>query len=325
MTAAALRLKWQSPQLQMNGRPGQKQFGIDIHGPDELGRPTGVQCKLTHSALTLDLIKEELEKAKDFGTTLTTIYMATTLAEDSHLQREVRILSMARALQSLPAVGVLFWGDIVDGLALNPQVFRNFYPNIDLVNPLQKVSRERLRWCVDLGYFGPYIWHSIELVLGEFGWMAQEDPDQLLSLLELVEAQVLRVYPEPQAAMLQEAVVETRNALFPPSSEERDFALIERAAKRVAQRMRQWSTLLSIEEGRALALGMRLGAVSNSVDAVEAEKFESLVSDVLDVLGREHQSRLQADIDRIRAGYNIHHANSLFNLALRELLRQAAA
>lgn len=132
MTADALRLKWASPNLQMNGRPGQEQFGVDVWGPDDIGRPTAIQCKLTCKELSMKTIEAELEKARLFGSPLATIYMATTLPHDSHLQREVRVLTATRVQNNLPAVGVLFWGDIIDGLSLNTSVFKKYYPQIDL-------------------------------------------------------------------------------------------------------------------------------------------------------------------------------------------------
>src|ERR1700722_13837488 len=41
----AQALRWNSTSLQKNGRPGQRQSGVDIYGPDEIGRPVGIQCK----------------------------------------------------------------------------------------------------------------------------------------------------------------------------------------------------------------------------------------------------------------------------------------
>ena len=37
VTLAALAQRWQSPNLQKNGRKGQKQAGVDIYGVDEIG------------------------------------------------------------------------------------------------------------------------------------------------------------------------------------------------------------------------------------------------------------------------------------------------
>ena len=34
--------RWKSTTLQMNGRPGQIQNGVDVYGPDEIGRPVGI-------------------------------------------------------------------------------------------------------------------------------------------------------------------------------------------------------------------------------------------------------------------------------------------
>jgi hypothetical protein len=42
--------RW-STMLQKNGRHGQVQDGVDIWGPDEIGRPIGIQCKRYKSPL----------------------------------------------------------------------------------------------------------------------------------------------------------------------------------------------------------------------------------------------------------------------------------
>lgn len=39
--------RWKSTTLSKNGRPGQKQAGVDIYGPDEIGRLVGIQCICT--------------------------------------------------------------------------------------------------------------------------------------------------------------------------------------------------------------------------------------------------------------------------------------
>ncbi|MGH7297643.1 MAG: hypothetical protein ACRELB_22085 [Polyangiaceae bacterium] len=45
ITLSALRVRWRTTDLQHNGRQGQPQAGVDIHGRDDRGRRAGVQCK----------------------------------------------------------------------------------------------------------------------------------------------------------------------------------------------------------------------------------------------------------------------------------------
>ena len=42
ITRDAMQLKWGHPILQRNGRSGQEQHGVDIYGPDQLGRPVAI-------------------------------------------------------------------------------------------------------------------------------------------------------------------------------------------------------------------------------------------------------------------------------------------
>ncbi|MBK9504391.1 MAG: hypothetical protein IPO03_03310 [Bacteroidetes bacterium] len=62
----ALRIKWDSPNLQRNGRQGQPQSGVDIYGDDFLFQTAGVQCKKTDTELTLKFIEEEIKNAENF-------------------------------------------------------------------------------------------------------------------------------------------------------------------------------------------------------------------------------------------------------------------
>ena len=58
ITLDALRIKWDSPNLQRHGRQGQAQAGVDIFGDDYLSQKAGVQCKKYDTALTIKTIKE---------------------------------------------------------------------------------------------------------------------------------------------------------------------------------------------------------------------------------------------------------------------------
>ncbi|MEZ0496790.1 hypothetical protein [Sphingomonas sp. IW22] len=89
---ASYRLAWSSLTLQKNGRPGQKQAGVDIYGPDEIGRRVGIQCKC-YDTPSLAVVKSEIDNAGKFERQLSTLYIGTTADHDAKLQQEVRILS----------------------------------------------------------------------------------------------------------------------------------------------------------------------------------------------------------------------------------------
>ena len=58
ITLDALRIKWDSPNLQRHGRQGQPQAGVDVYGDDNLSQAAGVQCKKYDTDLTLKIIED---------------------------------------------------------------------------------------------------------------------------------------------------------------------------------------------------------------------------------------------------------------------------
>jgi hypothetical protein len=97
--------RWKSTTLQKNGRPGQAQHGIDIYGPDEIGRPVGIQCK-RYKTLKLKDITDEVSNAEAFQGRLTTLFIATTADHDARLQEQVRSISDKRAAEDKFAVAL---------------------------------------------------------------------------------------------------------------------------------------------------------------------------------------------------------------------------
>jgi hypothetical protein len=91
-----------------NGRPGQKQQGVDIFGPDEIGRPAGIQCKRYKAALTLKTVTDEITNAENFKQRLSALFIATTTDHDAKLQEQVREISDKRVAEGRFAVALLF-------------------------------------------------------------------------------------------------------------------------------------------------------------------------------------------------------------------------
>ncbi|MBY8335583.1 hypothetical protein KYN89_00845 [Alteriqipengyuania sp. NZ-12B] len=140
MTLAALAQRWRSPNLQKNGRPGQKQSGVDIYGADEIGRPVAIQCKNFAQAPKLALVASEIANAEHYKGKLNTLFIATSADHDAKIQQEVRLLSEKRVAADKFAVAMIFWDEIVEGLALNLQLMRNFYPQIHLPPPRRSIA-----------------------------------------------------------------------------------------------------------------------------------------------------------------------------------------
>jgi len=185
----AQKVRWQSPNLQKNGRPGQAQEGVDIFGQDEIGRNVGIQCKRYNFPLTFEEVTKEVESAASFAPALSALFIATTAPRDAKLQSSVRSLSEKRVSQGYSAVGLLYWDDILLSLLLNKEVFRVHYPDF-APSPVDQDEADRLVGALELGYFGADIEEFLDLILGEIGWMAHEDPDQVTVILRILERRV---------------------------------------------------------------------------------------------------------------------------------------
>lgn len=151
MVHDAMEQQWEVT-LQKNGRPGQKQNGIDIYGPDYIERPTGIQCKNSAKKITETVIQEELKKAKTFKGNLNTIFIATTTDNDAKLQTYTRIISKERIDRGESAVGLLFWEDIIRGLQKNINFFKRYFPFVQLANS-DSPTRTNTSTVLDLGFY----------------------------------------------------------------------------------------------------------------------------------------------------------------------------
>lgn len=126
--ADVLKRFWKDPYLVRNGRSGQRQNGVDCYGlPQHLGgaaskKYAGAQCKET-DALAIDIIQDEVEKAKGFKPVLTEYLVMTTAPRDATLQESVRT-------QDWPfdRVHVMFWDDISLELSGHDDLLQKHFP-----------------------------------------------------------------------------------------------------------------------------------------------------------------------------------------------------
>jgi hypothetical protein len=265
MVRDALAQRWNSTTLQKNGRPGQQQNGVDIHGPDNIGRPVGIQCKRYKPPLKLQHVTDEIVKAETFEGQLTTLFIATTADHDAKLQQQVRILSDKRVAQGKFAVALLFWDEIVGGLLLNPAVFRSHYPQVVLAD-VNAVNKERLLAALEFGYYGADLWAYIILIYGEFGWMAQADPDQLIANLRILECRAQLLLSPCDAAPILDRLAQVRTGCLSEKVAKSDWAPIEVQAKQVSQRLQAALSLLPMAESNVLDLALQLGRIFHHAD-----------------------------------------------------------
>lgn len=267
LTRDALGQLWESPTLQKNGRGGQAQQGVDIYGPDYLGRPVGIQCKRYSTRLTLDDVKSEIDAANKFKGLLTTLYLATTTDNDSVLQQSIRSLSESRAKKGQFAIGILFWEDIVRGLVLNPAVFRVHYPQVVLPQGSSN-SVDRLSAALELGYFGANIPEFQDLIYGEYGWLAQEDPDKFVAKMQVVSRHCERLFAPDDARPILKCIDEMLDALPDGNGGAVDWGRASQLAKRATNRIENAKSLLTGEESKCLDVGLQLGQIFHSADSI---------------------------------------------------------
>lgn len=301
MTRDGMALDWESPTLQKNGRPGQKQHGVDVFGPDHLGRPVAIQCKRYEGELKIATVTEEIGNAEDFVSEgkLNCLYIATTAPRDAKLQKAVRVLSEERVKQGKFAVGLLYWDDILRGLLRDPQVFKSHFPYMTLPgsepSPDENDSKPK---ALSLGYYGRFLWHYIDLAFGEFGWMANQDPEEVRTIIRLVRAGAEFLGPEVKTELVA-WTQEIEQKIFPATDKDKiDWEEIKLIAQRVEERVKYLPFMHANKaEARFIDFGLSLGYINwhegdfttSQADKITS-KFRQLIPgamlDLQDTLGR---------------------------------------
>jgi len=101
--------------INVNGRPGQKQDGVDVYArKKDDSRWIGIQCKVrsTNKSFTKQELLSEVNQAKDFNPCLSEYYLYTTLSRDSITQDIVREIACELGNNDNFLFNVLFWEDI---------------------------------------------------------------------------------------------------------------------------------------------------------------------------------------------------------------------
>ena len=180
------KIRWQTSDLMRYGRQGQRQQGVDIYGPNDLGQPSGIQCKLLEDEISKSDIDEEIAKAELFRPSIDVLYIATTAKRDAKIQEYVRILSFKRCHVGNFAITILFWADLWQDLVKNPMLFKTHYPQLHLQEN-NIFHRARFSAILDFSYFGPNLYYYIGLILGDLGQFSGENPYQFEYLCKLIE------------------------------------------------------------------------------------------------------------------------------------------
>ena len=224
ITLDSCKIRWENPDLQMHGRKGQAQNGVDIFGANHIFQNVGIQCKNYDTQLTLSLVQKEVEKAKSFEPKINMFYLATTNNTDASLQTEVRLLSQQRTSKGEFPIMILFWNDITQELVKKKETFSKHYPDLHIQNSdFNPTKSIRLHSILDMVYNALTLDFHNELIFGEIGEMAGEDPLQIQSSLLTIKysaSNVLNIEDYSKVSML---IDDYNKYLFPKNERNDEF------------------------------------------------------------------------------------------------------
>lgn len=127
--------------IQMNGRSGQTQNGVDIYGYEASGKLVCIQCKVKSKAdisnngfrqSLFSEIKNEAEKAALFSKYIKCFLFTTTAPRDSNIQQKVIELDKEIYTKYGFNIQVIFWEDICDLLTkqIHKETFIKYFNDL---------------------------------------------------------------------------------------------------------------------------------------------------------------------------------------------------
>ncbi len=124
-----LQAEWNSPHLQLYGRLGEAQDGVDIIDPVGQIPRRAAQCKLANEDLQIRMamIRTEVEKVKAFKG-LNEYWILTTGKRSTNLQKRLIQLNQEQRRAGEFSVHVLAWEDLEGLLHKHSRVRDEFYP-----------------------------------------------------------------------------------------------------------------------------------------------------------------------------------------------------
>ena len=274
MVCDAMKIRWGHSDVTRNGRPGQKQDGVDIYGDNELGLFSGVQCKNTKDGIVKDIIKKEVGNAERFKPKIKALYIATTADTDAEIQKYVRLLSRNRSKLGKYPVLVLFWNDLHQEIVKDKVILKKYYPQISiLVNGLEDSENAKLS-VLGIAYRGLRISGYIKLLFGEIGMMAGEDPGQFTQLCIEIKAYAKQLFDPHQYDDISGQLDEINDLCFKRCDDKEQSDLrwekVISLAKIIEKKIKVLETILSTE---LLSLFV-LGEILSFLDMEAFDTFE---------------------------------------------------
>jgi hypothetical protein len=142
-----------------------------------------------------------------------------------------------------------------------------------------------MRSALELGYYGANLGGFIHLICGEAGWLAGEDPDQLLVMGAQIKVESQRLLPAAFISPLDNAIDKIHDYLAEEGAlSERDWHEVDALAKRVSSRVDSCGMYLSVLEAQALRAGIMTERVYLSTDQPTLKTLDVLESEAGHVL-----------------------------------------
>tara|TARA_R110002050_G_scaffold157576_1_gene286187 strand:- start:419 stop:4906 length:4488 start_codon:yes stop_codon:yes gene_type:complete len=121
----------QDPNIQLNGRTGQEQHGVDVYGYSKDGIFNCIQCKGKDGNLGKEVtekeLRDEVKKAKNFIPKPDIFILATTAPNDAKIQNVAREIEADNKKNGLFKVQVWGWDEICQRLVHSPKTLKQFY------------------------------------------------------------------------------------------------------------------------------------------------------------------------------------------------------
>lgn len=121
--------------VDINGRKGQKQYGVDIYGRYiESGSWLGLSCKVRKDVLEESVIRSDVKKAQNFTTKLSEYCFVTTVSADTQIQKVIREINDSNVYDF--SIDIIFWEAIIEKLqeSRNHDILFRYYHDLFIDN-----------------------------------------------------------------------------------------------------------------------------------------------------------------------------------------------
>lgn len=150
-------------EFQKNGRPGQKQYGVDIlcDGEDRIC----IQCK--NYILKKKDLEEIINEIKEFDISFSKFIIATSSSRDATLQSVIQKINDEKKLKFI--VDIMFWEEIEGIVIKNKKLFKKYYPRLaeikkSRIKPIKKIVLD-FNKCISKYYVVDFVQEDVSIGL----------------------------------------------------------------------------------------------------------------------------------------------------------------